>query len=473
MDAPALHEHLARLRARRPELAPLIDRLGPEAMPTGAFLRAYLGSDLNYGSRSQVLRTVLADPSLLGEHGAGEPDIHTYRRTAAFLLEHPLAPTDWRATAFTRDHLPKHLTRLFGLERALGTSRPGPWAFIDHFALAPYERARGMPVARLPDGRSLPAGTSLDFLAPVYEAACPALAELRDLVGRGGSGLRYERLVGLQARGLAARNAIALVGALLDQDAHGAALQNRIPRPLSAALGLRALSVPQLQLFADVFGLAYEGLLETSQVSAAADFLGLGEKLGAWAEAGAAADRPAVADALVGRPLLDAERAAAMHPARAAEAGRGQYDSALVCNVTRLVERAGQGGYDFRAFAPYYDAVRTGALAWRVLGHYERVDAGFARWLEGRMRAYPELFTGIRVRDLANSLYLAHAAEARGEPVYPALPSAARRTLGEREYAGRARPSGSGPRRRRTPAQPVQERPLAVWDRLRRDGPAP
>lgn len=466
MDTATLTAYLRSLRERYPPLGPLIERLGRGGMPTREFLSAYLASEAPPEIRSRLLRTVLGDPLLCPECAPFEPDLATYQRTAAFLREHPLAPADWREAGYFNAPLPKHVPRLFGLTAALGAGLT-PWRFLEHFALGPYEHYKRTGQARLPDGRALPPGTSLAFLAPFYAARRPRVAALTKVLGTTGPGLHYDRLLPVAAPVLATRNAVALVAAVLNPELGGPKRQNHIPRPLTRYLGLLDLSVPQLLLFADLFTLAETGVLDTRALQPREDFMGLHALLNRWRAGIPVSERQGLLKALGGGHLLDIPGAVRLDPRQPSHRRRGIYESAVYCNLERLLARVpGRGGDDFRRFAPYYAAIDVRRLGERVMGHYAKVDAGFARWLGTRMQAYPEHFAGMHLRDMANTLFLAHQAQRRGEAVYFALPSVARFALGAREYARSARKSPTG--RSRTPRAPADRvaYPLPLLEQL-------
>lgn len=467
MDTATLNRRLRMLRERYPELGPIIDRLGRGLTPTRAFVSAYLASDVAADIRGRLMRTVLPDPALYPECARSEPDLATYRRTAVYLHEHPMAPQDWRQCGFDRLNLPRHLARLFGLTEALG-AHPRLSRFVEHFALAPYERYQRSGQACLPDGRALPAGTSLAFLAPFYEARRPRVDEVISALGRTGPGLQYERLLPACAPALAARNAITLTAAALTPVEGGRERQNHIPRPLTRSLGLRDLSVPQLLLFADIFTLADTGVLDIQAVRPKHDFMGLRALLPQWRAGVSPSERQALLKALGQGHLLDPAGAIRLDPREPGDARRGVYDSAVHCNLQRLLARVPDQatGLDFRPFARYYEAVSPPRLLQRVLNHYRGVDGQYARWLGQRIAAYPAHFAGIHLRDMANSLFLVHEAQHRGDSVYFALPAVARFALGQREHPRRARPAQPGRQRSRRAPEDRVSYPLPILEDL-------
>jgi len=435
-DAPTDFDLQAdRVVNRFQPLASLRALLGPSAAITPEFLAAYCESPVHGVARERLLMAVLGDDARRSE--APQLNAPLALRTLDFLEYHPTEPLNPWANRFQRDHVPQRLRRIY--------------AALDPDAATTSEDLRprldAQQFVRLALVAPAVHGQLEASVAPAHEVTAfsdPRVASrLRELLPRFVLTEDDARrlLVEPHARhafthyfntghhALDLRNALVFYAEWLDRTDFQAASRNKVSARIDLTLlGLsRRGSHPLIALATQLIGLGVHGLLDDDCTVWDDPVLGPGIR-----QLVAAREHFRI-DALARRHLmrwvLDPTNIDRWHAVLSEEGPNSRYTKVVLFDIQHLLDSESVPGLR-QGLSRHYLGVSSSAVLKFTLNHYRALDEEFADLLAIAASRHPELFTRMRTRSLANSLFYARNLAEQGADPTVDLPLAAMVSLG-------------------------------------------
>lgn len=373
--------HLDAIRSKHPSLAPLINLAIREGDFTEAFVAAYFTDPNPDTKKSAVLSVMLFGDKSLRVPPTADVVAASHRGMARFIELHPRLTFDGRSSDW-RLHLPRPFRGILGLRPSKSLD------FFKRFALEPRFAQLDNSISVYPPLAGV-LQRDLSYLDPLVQTF-----RLDDRPSWTTLQAHYFD-TGIPALDL--HNILRVALPLLEGDRSNGRAQNRIPRPLSHALGISILSIPQLLAAVDILGLAGEGLLDPLVLRGSVSRLGL--------LATTAANVGNRFDTLLPDLPVLLRRAASLHmldPAHAdlyaegvSETRVGVFDTSFRFNVTRLLARGDRKLFVASPFQPFYDAICNERLLGFLLKYFEAVDPEYSSLLRAWLSEHPELFSSL------------------------------------------------------------------------------
>lgn len=409
--------------------------LGPSAAITPEFLAAYCQSPIHGVARERLLMAALGDVARRSEAPQLNPPL--VLRTLDFLDYHPTEPLNPWVNRFERDHLPQRLRRIFAALDPTASTTSEDWRpRLD--AQQFLRLALVVPAVHAELDASVPGATGDSAFSDPRVAS-----RLRDLLPRfvlTEEGAR-RLLVEPQARhafthyfntghhGLDLRNALLFYAEWLDRTDFHVASRNKVSGRIDLTLlGLsRRGSHPLIALATQLIGLGVHGLLDDT--CAVWDDPVLGSGIRQLAEAREHFGIDDLARRHLQRWMLDPSNIERWHAVLSHEGPNARYTKVILFDLQHLLDSESVPGLR-QGLSRYYGGVNSAAILRFTLDHYRALDDEFADQLATAATRHRELFTGMRSRSLANSLFYARHLVAQGADPCVDLPLAAMVSLG-------------------------------------------
>jgi len=372
---------LRALLTKHPQLAGLADLIPETLEITSSFLEAYFDSTVLKTKRALLLRALLSDEYVLQQHYPVTNKLLI--RIAQYFSRHPNKHFDHYDASLIAEDIPRHL------EPLLGITISTPQRFLDRWAVSRYmsnpERYHYLKCFWQP--RILtPTRASKMFEGEV-------------------SWSEYDYYFDISNRELRWHNILAFCLAYIRHDHLNGGLRYKFPRKVTDAIGVDRLSIPQILVFMDVFTLAKEGLLKLDETDDAPvsrlirqchDTVANASVMAEWYEA--------LFYYIVPFAMLTPVRSELL--LRQQKTGgriTGICAPGLFFNSSKMIDNPIFDGY-----RPCYNAVDHEKMLETTVRHYAKHDRDFAFRLSKAAKIQVKEQAGVKIRDLANSLFHAH-----------------------------------------------------------------
>ncbi|HEC13290.1 MAG TPA: hypothetical protein ENI80_08615 [Acidiferrobacteraceae bacterium] len=372
---------LRALRVRHPQLADLADLVPDTLEITSSFLEAYFNSSAPKAKRALLLRALLSDEYVLQRRYPVTNKLLT--RIAQYFSRHPTKHFDHYDASLIAEDIPRHLESLLGI--AIST----PQQFLDRWAVSRY--------------MSNP--ERYEYLKCFWQPRILTPTRASKMFEGEVTWSEYDYYFDISNSELRWHNILSFCLAYIRHDHLNGGLRYKFPRKVTDAIGVDRLSIPQILVFMDVFTLAKEGLLKLNEaddtpvsrlIRQCYDTVSNATVMAQWYEA--------LFYYIVPFALLTPVRSELL--LRQKQMGgrvTGICAPGLFFNSARMIDNPIFDGYRL-----CYDAVDHEKMFQTTVRHYAKHDRDFAFQLSKTAKIQIKEQAGVKIRDLANSLFYAH-----------------------------------------------------------------